>query len=120
MQYRDETEQEHRDRDSRAWDTILIVGVLFKGARFWIFLLLMFTCGAWFFNILGESTRFNSPDIYYVGTDPNTGKTVVTQGCRPEKVLSDGSCDNAITWNTAREAFPHLGPAQKVPIESSK
>jgi hypothetical protein len=118
MEYRDETEEEHRERDARTWDIILVIGLFFKGSRFWIFLLMLLTAAAWITNILGESTRFNNPDIYYSGTDPQTGKVVVTQGCRPEKVLPDGSCDNAITWDTARTAFPHFGPARRIAVPS--
>lgn len=112
--YRDETEREHRERDSRTWGAIAIVGVLFKASRFWISILLMVTGATWVINILGETTVFNSPDTYYSGTDPKTGQFVVTKGCRPEKVLPDGSCNTAISWEIVRTAFPHFGPARQV------
>jgi hypothetical protein len=49
----------------------------------------------WGLNILGDSAMFNDPEIWYGGKDPATGKVVATQGCRPERVKADGSCDKS-------------------------
>jgi len=60
----------------------------------------------WVINIFGESTIFNSPDIYYSGVDANTGKQVTIQGCRPERLLPDGKCNKSIDLATVKKAFP--------------
>lgn len=114
MDYRQETEEEHRQRDAQTWDTILWMGFFFKGLRYWILLLLILVGAAWIMNILGESTILNSPDIMYSGRDRVTGKMVVVKGCRPEMLLPDGTCDKAITLELVRKAFPHFGPPQTV------
>lgn len=60
----------------------------------------------WGFNVLGVSTIFNSPDIYYSGVDANTGQQVVVRGCRPERLRPDGSCNKSIDLATVIEAIP--------------
>lgn len=60
----------------------------------------------WGFNVLGVSTIFNSPDIYYSGVDANTGQHVVVRGCRPERLRPDGSCNKSIDLAIVIEAIP--------------
>lgn len=60
----------------------------------------------WVLNILGESTIFNSPGIYYSGIDANTGKQVTVQGCRPERLRPDGSCNKTLDLDLVLKAFP--------------
>lgn len=116
MDYREETEAEHRERDRRTWGFLGIIGALFPGTRGWLGLFLVFVAVIWVFNMLGESTMFNNPDIYYTGKDPRTGQTVVVKGCRPERVLPDGSCNKSIDLATIKKAFPFFGPARQVPV----
>lgn len=47
------------------------------------------------FVFAGNTGIFNDPKIYYFGKDRITGKTTVVQGCRPERVQLDGSCDRS-------------------------
>jgi len=117
MDYREETEAEHRARDARTWEWIGIFGYFFSGLRGWIAILLFFVGVIWVMNMLGESTMFNDPDIYYSGKDPRTGQMVVVQGCRPERVLPDGSCNKSIDLATIKKAFPFFGPARQVPVQ---
>lgn len=116
MEYREETEAEHRARDENTWGWIGIFGALFPGLRGWIGVFLLFVAAVWMFNILGESTILNSPDIYYTGKDPRTGQPVVVKGCRPERVLPDGSCNKSIDLATIKKAFPFFGTARQVPV----
>lgn len=86
MDYRDETEAEHRARDRRTWTNWLLLSWLAPGLR-WLWVpVLVAVAAAWLMNILGESTVLNDPEIYYSGKDPRTGEVVVVKGCRPEKV----------------------------------
>jgi len=85
---------------------------LFPSLRWLIPVFLIAIGGVWGINILGDSTALNSPDIYYTGTDPVTGKPVVVKGCRPERVMPDGSCDRSISIDTIRRSFPSIGGAQ--------
>jgi hypothetical protein len=120
MDYRDETEVEHRSRDEHTWGSLLVLSWLFPGMR-WIWLpLLVAVAGIWAINILGESGALNSASIVYVGKDPRTGEMVAVKGCRPEKVRPDGSCDQAISLELARQAFPHWGDAKQLPVKNSK
>lgn len=115
MNYRDETEEEHRARDEKTWDTIFLIGLIFKGSRWWILLLLAVVCAIWAINILGDSTALNNPNIYYAGKDSVTGKPVAIKGCRPDRLQLDGTCDKSIDWSDARKSFPFFGPAKQIP-----
>lgn len=46
----------------------------------------------------GNTGRFNNPEIVYVGRHAQTGQMVAIKGCRPERVLPDGSCDRSFRW----------------------
>lgn len=82
---------------------------LFPSLRWLIPVFLIAIGAAWGINVLGDSTALNSPDIYYSGTDPVTGKLIVVKGCRPERLMPDGTCDRSITIDTIRRSFPSIG-----------
>jgi hypothetical protein len=43
----------------------------------------------------GNTGILNDPKIYYAGKDLITGKPTVVQGCKPERLKTDGSCDRS-------------------------
>lgn len=53
----------------------------------------------------GHTGRFNDPSIYYAGTDARTGQPAVVQGCRPERLNQDGSCDQSFRWREFGDEF---------------
>jgi hypothetical protein len=77
-----------------------------RGLRTLLYFLLALYAVTWGVNILGVTTIFNDPAIYYSGIDANTGKHAVVQGCRPERRRPDGSCNKSIDFDTIVEAFP--------------
>jgi hypothetical protein len=107
-----ESYDEHRQRDEETIKSFFIFTYFFPSFRWLIPLFILFVLAAWGFNVLGESTVLNSKEIYYSGVNPWTGKTEVVKGCRPEHLTRDGKCDNTITIDTIKKAFPFLGPAQ--------
>jgi len=107
-----ESYDEHRKRDEETITKFLIFTYFFPSFRWLIPFFIFFMVVIWGFNILGESTILNNKEIYYSGKNPWTGKNEVVKGCRPEHLTIDGKCDNAITIDTIKKAFPFLGPAR--------
>lgn len=107
-----ESYDDHRKRDEETIGLALLAAYFFPSLRGWIVFAALLMAGVWGINILGESTIFNSPDIYYSGIDARTGKQTIVQGCRPERLKPDGSCDKSISIDTIRKAFPFLGSAR--------
>lgn len=66
-----------------------------KKLTFTRFLLLAAVLLFAFFVWAGNTGRFNGQDILYMGRDARTGEIVVVKGCRPERLLPDGSCDQS-------------------------
>lgn len=108
-----ESYDEHRQRDEESILNFLLFNY-FTGWFSWLLpTLVICILGAWIFNVLGESTVLNSPDIYYTGKNPWTGETETIKGCRPEHLTIDRKCDNTITIDLIRKSFPFLGEAKE-------
>jgi hypothetical protein len=101
-----ESYDEHRERDERTAETGLFAAWLFPSLRAFIPVVVVAIAGLWIFNMLGESTILNDPNTFYAGTNPHTGKPLVVEGCRPERLLPEGSCDKSISLDTTRKTFP--------------
>jgi nitrogen fixation-related uncharacterized protein len=52
-----------------------------------------------FFVWAGNTGRFNDPNIVYAGRSAQTGQWTAVRGCRPERLLADGSCDRSFRWD---------------------
>lgn len=101
-----------RQQDGNIWACLFILGALVPSFRGILAFLLMVLAFTWCINVLGDSTVFNDPKIYYSGVNPHTGKQQVVQGCRPERLTESGECDKSITWDTLRRTFPSFGPSK--------
>lgn len=107
-----ENYEEHRERDKNNAIDFLLFNY-FTGWFSWLIpVIVLAMAGAWIFNVLGESTVLNDPNIYYSGVNPWTGKTEVVQGCRPEHLTIDRKCNNEINVDLIKKAFPFFGPAK--------
>lgn len=62
---------------------LLLLNILFFGFMVWA----------------GNTGQLNDPSIYYSGRHAQTGEIAVIQGCRPERILPDGSCDKSFRWS---------------------
>lgn len=101
-----ESYEEHRQRDEKSILNFLVFNY-FTGWFSWMIpAIIICVLGIWIFNILGESTILNSPDIYYTGKNPLTGKTETVKGCRPEHLTIDRKCDNSINLELIKHSFP--------------
>lgn len=110
-----ESYEEHRKRDE---ETILCF-LFFRyatGSFSWLIpLVVIAMIGAFILNVLGESTIFNNPDIYYSGVNPWTAQNEVVKGCRPEHLTIEKKCNNEITMELIKKSFPFLGSARDKP-----
>lgn len=107
-----ESYEDHRDRDEKTASNFLLFTYLFPGFRWLIPLFLIAIAVSWGFNILGVSTILNDKEIYYSGKNPWTGKMEVVQGCRPEHLDQNRQCNNQITIDIIKEAFPFFSSAK--------
>lgn len=108
-----ESYDEHRERDSKNALGFLTLVYFFPSLRWLIPFFIAAIAIIWGFNILGQSTILNDKEIYYSGQNPWTGQTEVVKGCRPEHLDINRQCNNEITLDIVKQAFPFFGPARK-------
>lgn len=108
-----ESYEDHRARDEKTAEGWLAFFYFFPSFRWLIPLFIVAIAGLWALNVLGTSTVLNSPEIYYSGINPWTGKMETIQGCRPEHLTEDHKCNNQITMDTIKKSFPFFGAAKQ-------
>jgi hypothetical protein len=118
METREETYQEHRERDESTWGGIFLLTWLFPGMRWILVPLAIAVGGSWIINVMGDSGALireeHNVTRYYSNVD-SSGKSFLTTGCRQERKLPDGTCDHSIDIQTISRNFPFFGDAQQVP-----